>query len=302
MTPYDLIIVGAGPAGITASVYAARKRMNFLVISRNLGGKTRWISEVGNYTSYQFITGPELAQKFKEHLEHVNVAPKEHEVVTLVEKDGYLITVKTNKGSYKSRTAIIATGRIPKKPSVNGEAKFRNKGVTYCATCDAPLFADMDVAVIGGGNDGLGSVLQLVKIARKIYLIEMDSQLSADPILVEKAKQSGKVTVHTNTKAEEVYGDKFVKGIKICCGDTREDLPVEGVFIEVRSVPVSEFAEGVAKNDKGEIIVNSTCETDVPGIFAAGDVTNVYGKQIIVACGEGAKASMAAFDYLSRMK
>lgn len=298
----DLIIVGAGPAGITASVYAARKRMDFLVVTGDIGGQTVLSSDIENYTGYQFITGVELAQRFKEHLEQFELELKEGERATLVKKEDNIIKVKTDKGEYEAKTVIVASGRIPRKLGVEGEDEFKNRGVTYCATCDAPLFSDMDVAVIGGGNSALDATLQLIKIAKKIYLVDVAPQLRADPIMVEKAKSSGKVIIYTNAKAKQISGDKLVQGIKIEREGRVEDLTVGGIFIEIGSIPASEFVKDVIKNETGEIIVNCSCETNISGIFAAGDVTDVPAKQIIVACGEGAKATLSAFDYISRLK
>jgi alkyl hydroperoxide reductase subunit F len=297
---YELIIVGAGPAGITAGVYAARKRMYVLIITGDIGGQTSLSWDIENYLGYQFITGPELVEKFKEHLDQFEVKVKEDEKVTTIEKAGDIINIKTDKGDYTAKTAIIASGRRPRKLGVQGEDDFKNKGITYCATCDAPLFAGMDVAVIGGGNAGLDATLQLIKIAKKIYLIEAESQLSADRIMIQKAQESGKVSVYTDTKVKRIYGEQLVQGMEIVGGEKEEDIPVGGIFVEIGSVPASEFIMGVEKNERGEIIVNCSCETNVPGIFAAGDVTDVFAKQIIVACGEGAKAAIAAFDYLNR--
>ena len=300
MNTYELIIVGAGPAGITAGVYAARKRMYVLIITGDIGGQTSLSWDIENYLGYQFITGPELVEKFKEHLDQFEVKVKEDEKVTTIEKAGDIINIKTDKGDYTAKTAIIASGRRPRKLGVQGEDDFKNKGITYCATCDAPLFAGMDVAVIGGGNAGLDATLQLIKIAKRIYLIEAKSQLSADRIMIQKAQESGKVSVYTDTKVKRIYGEQLVQGMEIVGGEKEEDIPVGGIFVEIGSVPASEFIMGVEKNERGEIIVNCSCETNVPGIFAAGDVTDVFAKQIIVACGEGAKAAIAAFDYLNR--
>jgi alkyl hydroperoxide reductase subunit F len=300
VSTYELIIVGAGPAGITAGVYAARKRMYVLIITGDIGGQTSLSWDIENYLGYQFITGPELVEKFKEHLDQFEVKVKEDEKVTTIEKAGDIINIKTDKGDYTAKTAIIASGRRPRKLGVQGEDDFKNKGITYCATCDAPLFAGMDVAVIGGGNAGLDATLQLIKIAKRIYLIEAESQLSADRIMIQKAQESGKVSVYTDTKVKRIYGEQLVQGMEIVGGEKEEDIPVGGIFVEIGSVPASEFIMGVEKNERGEIIVNCSCETNVPGIFAAGDVTDVFAKQIIVACGEGAKAAIAAFDYLNR--
>lgn len=297
---YDLIIIGAGPAGITASIYAARKKMDFVVITKNIGGQTILSSGIENYPGYQFITGVELIEKFKQHMESFNIQVKENETVISVEKENELVKIETNKETYYSKTTIICSGRVARKLNVKGEQEFKNKGVVYCATCDAPFFLDKDVAVIGGGNSALDAVLQLIKIARKIYLIDIASNLKADPIMVQKAINSNIVEILNNTKVEEIYGSKFVEGIKILKDNKIKDLKVEGVFIEIGSIPSSDFVKDVFKNEDKEIIVNCKCETNIFGIFAAGDVTNVPSKQVIVACGEGAKAAISAFEYLSK--
>ena len=296
---YDLIIIGAGPAGITAGVYGARKRMNFLIISRDIGGQTSWSGDIENYIGYQFITGPELVTKFREHLEKFNVGLKVEEEVKLVRREGSAINITSDKGEYEARTVIIASGRKPRMLGAEGEMKYMNRGVTYCATCDGPLFAGMDVAVVGGGNAGLDAVLQLINIANKISVIEIAPTIKADPIMVEKAKASGKVTFYTQSKVETVYGDTFVKGIKVRREGELFELPVQGVFVEIGSMPVSHIVPDVKKNEFKEIIVDPKCRTNIEGIFAAGDVTDVPAKQIIVACGEGSKALLAAFEYLN---
>ncbi len=297
---YELIIIGAGPAGITASVYAARKKMNFLVVTKDVGGQMVLSADIENYIGYQFITGMELTRKFREHLEQFKVELKEQEIVNLVEKEDGSMGVLTDNGEYKTKTVVVASGRTPLKLGAEGEEEFSNRGVSYCATCDAPLFTDMTVAVIGGGNSGLDAVLQLMKIAKKIYLIDIAAKLRADPVMVEKARSSDKVVIYNNTTVKQIYGGNFVQGIKIDRKGVIEDLAVEGVFVEIGSIPASDFVKDVMKNEFGEIIVNCRCETNIPGIFAAGDVTDVQGKQIIVAGGEGAKAALSAFEYLSR--
>lgn len=297
---YELIIIGAGPAGITASVYAARKKMNFLVVTKDVGGQMVLSADIENYIGYQFITGMELTRKFREHMEQFKVKLKEQEIVNLVEKEDGSMGVLTDKGEYKTKTVVVASGRTPLKLGAEGEEEFSNRGVSYCATCDAPLFADMNVAVIGGGNSGLDAVLQLMKIAKKIYLIDIAAKLRADPVMVEKARSSDKVVIYNNTTVKQIYGGNFVQGIKIDRKGVIEDLAVEGVFVEIGSIPASDFVKDVMKNEFGEILVNCRCETNIPGIFAAGDVTDVQGKQIIVAGGEGAKAALSAFEYLSR--
>ena len=182
---YDAIIIGAGPAGITASVYAARKKMNFLVITKDIGGQTAWSGDIENYTGYQFITGPELASKFEDHMRHYGIAVKQDSAVQEVTKTSDGVSVVTDQGAYESRTVIIASGKRSRELHVPGEKEFKNKGLTYCATCDAPLFSGKDVAVIGGGNSGLDAALQLIRIARTIYLVNISDTLTCDPIMKE---------------------------------------------------------------------------------------------------------------------
>lgn len=296
---YDLIIIGAGPAGITAAIYAARKRMSFIVFSTNVGGQVVFSSEIENYTGFQYITGEELAAKFQEHLERYKFELKTEEVKK-IEREDEAFKVITDVDTYLGRTVIVATGRKPRELNVPGEAEFKNRGVTYCATCDGPLFESLDVAVVGGGNSGLEAVLQLIKIAKSIHLIEVGSQLKADRVLVEKAKASEKVKIWTNTRVLEILGERTVTGIKVQRDDEEIVLPVQGVFVEIGSVPNSDLVDFVEKNRWGEIIVNCKCETNVEGLFAAGDITNVPEKQIVVAAGEGCKAALSAFRYLSQ--
>jgi len=276
--------------------------MDFLVITKDIGGQAILTADIENYTGYQFITGAELAQKFREHMDQFDVRVNEMETASLLKVDESGLLLETDRAEYRSKTVVVAAGRKPRRLGVEGENEFRNRGVTYCATCDGPLFADRDVAVIGGGNGALDAVLQLIKIARRIYLIDRASKMRADPIMVEKARESDKVVFYSDATVKKIYGKEFVEGIEIVREDEIKDLPVGGVFVEIGSVPVSEFVKDASKNEVGEIIVNCMCETSLLGVFAAGDVTNVYAKQIVVACGEGAKAALAAFDYLSKRR
>jgi alkyl hydroperoxide reductase subunit F len=299
---YDIIIIGAGPAGITAAVYAARKRMDLLVLTGDIGGQTTWSGDVENYTGYQFITGADLAGKFEEHMKTYKVPVKQGEEVTAIRKEGNIVIVNTREAEYMAKTAVIASGKRSKELGIPGEKEFRNKGLTYCATCDGPLFAGKDVAVVGGGNSALDAVLQLMNIANRIYVINITRELGGDAIMREKALASGKVTVLNGTKVIGVLGDKFVKGVKVEKDGTEKTLDVQGVFVEIGLEPNSGFAGSFGKNELGEIKVNCRTETNVPGVFAAGDVTNVPEKQIIIAAGEGAKAALEAFRYISKAK
>lgn len=297
---YDLIIVGAGPAGITASIYAARKKMDFLVITQDIGGQAALSGDIENYTGYQFITGPELALKFKEHMDNFGIKVNIPETIQKIVKKNDIIRTITDKQQYLSRTLIIATGKRPRPLGVEGEKEFKNKGLTYCATCDGPLFKGRDVAVIGGGNSGLDAALSLIKICPKVYIINVAGQLTADPIMVETIKKASNVEVLNNTQVKKIYGDKLVKGIEIERQGKRSSLEVEGVFVEIGLIPNSDFAGILELNEQREIIVDLYNRTSVEGIFACGDVTNVPEKQIVIACGEGSKGALSAFRYISR--
>jgi alkyl hydroperoxide reductase subunit F len=299
---YDLIIIGAGPAGITAAVYAARKRVNVLVITLDIGGQAAWSGDIENYTGYQFITGPDLAAKFEEHMRQYNITVKENEEVLDVRKAGDVIKVKTHKGQYESKTAIIAAGKMSKELGVPGEKEFKHKGLTYCATCDGPLFSGKDVAVVGGGNSALDAAIQMMKIAGHVYLINVNPELGGDAVMREKVEKNSIVSIVNSARVRAIIGDGMVTGIKIMRADKEETLPVQGVFVEIGLVPNSKFTQDIEKNKYGEIIVNCKSETSVPGIFAAGDVTDVPEKQIVIAAGDGSKAALAAFKYLYRMK
>ncbi|MGD2278483.1 MAG: FAD-dependent oxidoreductase [Candidatus Omnitrophota bacterium] len=296
---YDLIIIGAGPAGITASVYAARKRMDFIVVTGDVGGQTVWTGDIENYTGYQFITGPDLAGKFDEHIKQYNIAVKENEEVTGLAKEDKIITVTTPKSVYRAKTVVVASGKKAKELNVPGEQEYKNRGLTYCATCDGPLFAGKDVVIVGGGNSALEAALQLTKIVKSIHMVNITEHLGGDAIVREKVTESDIVTVMNNSQVTEVLGDTFVKGVKIKTGGEEKELKVDGVFVEIGLIPNSKFATELEKNEQGEIKVNCRNETNVPGIFAAGDVTDVPEKQIIIAAGDGAKAVLSAFKYIS---
>jgi len=298
----DLIIIGGGPAGITAGVYAARKRMKFLMVTKDIGGQAAWSSDVENYPGYQFITGPDLVEKFQEHMQKYGINLRENEEVVELEKKDKIIYIKTTKESYEAKTVIIAAGKRVKEIGVPGEKEYKNKGVAYCVTCDGPLFAEKDIAVVGGGNSALDAAIQMMNIANKVYLINITDRFIGDSIMQEKIRNNPRVKILHNTRVESITGDKFVKGINIDTQGKKETLDVKGIFIEIGLMPNSWFAKGLDKNEKNEIKVNCANETNIPGIFAAGDVTSVPEKQIVIAAGDGAKAALGAFRYLARLK
>ena len=297
----DIIIIGGGPAGLTAAVYVCRQNIDFSIITENIGGQTILSSQIENYTGFQLITGDELVKKMEEHTKEIGINVKEDVRVTKIEDiDGGYKIYTTDGECCSSKTLIIATGAKPRKLKVKGEEEFLNKGVAYCAVCDAPLFRGRDVAVIGGGNSALDAARQLSGIASKVYIITIEDKLKADYALRDKVTSSPSVEVITNGKTKEIFGDKMVEGINIYTNGEERKLEVQGVFIEIGWIPASDFTDIVEKNEKGEIKVDSNNRTSTRGIYAAGDVTDISKKQIIIAAGEGAKAALNAIDYISR--
>ncbi|MEW6407444.1 MAG: FAD-dependent oxidoreductase [Patescibacteria group bacterium] len=301
----DVIIIGAGPAGLTAGIYLARKKIKTLVITKNIGGQTLETAEIENYLGFQYISGLELVKKFKDHVTKFNeLELLNNTEVSKIEKLGNFFEVKTKNGKkYTSNAVILAQGKSPRRLNVPGEKKFLGHGVTYCATCDAPFYGNKVVAVVGGGNAGLEAALQLVKIAKKIYLIEIKDKLAADAILINRFYKSNKAGVLLNTKVEEIIGNKFVKSIKISQKNEIKFLEIQGLFIEIGLIPNTSFVKNLVKlNKTGEIIVDKRNKTSQEGIFAAGDVADVPDKQIIIAAGEGAKAALNCSKYLINLK
>jgi len=301
---YDLIIIGAGPAGMTAAVYAARKKLNTLLLSKDLGGQPNWTTGIENYMGYQFIEGPELMQKFEEQVKQFPIEEKTGDgAASMSQVDGGF-EVRIEKGeTYQGKAAIIATGKRPRTLNVSGEERLKGRGVTYCAICDGPLFEGMKVAVIGGGNSALEAADDMTKIAEHVYLVSL-TPLTGDQILIDKVNGATNITIFIEHETLEITGDNFVSGIRIrdLKGGEERSLEVGGVFVEIGLIPNSELAKGLVNlNRLGEIEVNCACETGIPGLFAAGDVTNVPEKQIVVAAGEGAKAALQAQRYLQRL-
>lgn len=301
---YALIIVGGGPAGMTAAVYAARKRLNALLLSKDLGGQVLWTTGVENYMGYQYIEGPELMQKFEEQVTQFPLDQKMGQGAVGLSRIDAGFEVRTEGGdTYQAKAVIIATGKRPRQLNVPGEERLKGRGVTYCAICDGPIFAGEKVAVIGGGNSALEAVDDMVKIADHVYLVSL-TPLTGDQILIDKVKDAPNLTVFLEHQVLNIEGSNRVEGITIRDLETGEDKKLEagGIFVEIGLIPNSDIARGVAKlNKAGEIEVDSACETGIPGLFAAGDVTDVPEKQIVVAAGEGAKAALAAHRYLQRL-
>jgi alkyl hydroperoxide reductase subunit F len=298
--PYDIIIIGAGPAGLSAGVYAARKMLDTLVVSSNIGGQATWSWEVENYLGYQLITGVELVERFRDHLENFKVELREGRVAsTLVKRDDTFVLNTDKDGEVVGRAVIVASGKVPRKLDVPGEDEYRGRGVAYCATCDGPLFRGKRVAVIGGGNSALDAALQLAQIAERVYIVTNESCLEGDEIRREGVLASQAVEVLVSSEVNAILGETFVNRLDVVQDGDERSLEVGGVFIEIGSIPSVGFLPAeIELNELGEIVIDSNNRTNLPGVFAAGDVTNVLEKQIIIAAGEGAKAALSAYSWL----
>jgi len=297
---YDLIIIGGGPAGTAAAVYAARKRMRTLLIVAEWGGQSNVSEQIYNWVGTASLSGLELAENFKKHVlanagEGQTLEIKEGEKVTALEKKAELFEVKTETGAmFSAKTILIASGSSRRKlPAKNADA-FENKGLTYCASCDGPLFADMDVAVIGGGNAGFESAAQLLAYCKSVTLINRSENFRADEITVEKVLKNPKMKVIKNVDILEVKGNKFVEGLvyKEKESDETKELKVSGIFVEIGQIPNTDFAKTlVSLDDIGRIKINPLNQkTEIPGVWAAGDCSDVLYHQNNIAAGDAVRA------------
>ncbi|MHB8791750.1 MAG: NAD(P)/FAD-dependent oxidoreductase [Thermoleophilia bacterium] len=299
---FDVLIIGGGPAGLTAAVYAARKTLRVVIITQELGGQPMLTSGVENYMGFQYITGAELMAKFEEQtkLNRVETVTGE-KVARFYVEDGVKLALTRSGRLYRGRTAIIASGKQPRHLNIPGESEYAGRGVTWCSTCDGPIFAGQPVLVAGGGNSAMQAALELAPICPVVHLVSL-TELSGDEILTGKVMTEERIKTHLLWQPVEIKGDgKEVQSVVIASADGRErmELEAKGVLVEVGLFPNSGFAVDLLQlNANGEIVVDCDCKTGVKGVFAAGDVTQVRDKQIVVAAGEGAKAALSAHDFL----
>ncbi|MBA4548369.1 alkyl hydroperoxide reductase subunit F [Thermoactinomyces intermedius] len=301
--PFDVLIIGGGPAGATAAIYAARKGVRTGIIADRFGGQILDTTTIENFISVKQTDGEKLASQLEAHVRDYPVDVMDSQTVKRIEKKDDMIDIFLENGAVlKSKTVIIATGARWRNVGVPGEEKFRNKGVANCTHCDAPLFAGKDVAVIGGGNSGIESAIDLAGIANHVTVLEFMPELKADEVLQKRLNSLPNVTVITNAQTKEITGTDKVDGIKYVDRETGEEhhIKLQGVFVQIGLVPNTEWLEGTVEMDRGQIIVDAKGATNVPGIFAAGDCTNSAYKQIIISMGSGATAALGAFDYLIR--
>lgn len=303
---YDLIIIGASAAGTAAGIYAARRKLNFKIISKDFGGEVAVSGEIKNYPGIVETNGIDLAYKFKKQIESYNIDMELGAEVREITKTGNFFRIITEKKEDSAKTVIVASGVHPRELKVPGEAQFKNKGVSFCTICDGPLFQGRVVATIGGGNSALESAIMMSAIASKVYILTINPEMQDEKILIDKVKTLPNVEIIPNASTTEIFGDERVRGLRYIdkAGHDVEpkELKVEGIFVHIGMVPNSGMVMGALKNEFGEINVNNRCETNITGLFAAGDVTDTPYKQIAVACGQGVTAALAAVDYLNKLK
>ena len=299
---YDVIIVGAGAAGLTAAIYTCRKKLKTAIISIDVGGQTNLTSHIENYPGTGPMHGIKLMQKFQDEAIGFG-AELIMGKVNKVDKIANSFRISLANGEeYECKALILAYGKVPKSLGIEGEEKFMGRGVSTCVTCDAPLFKDRDVAMIGGGNSAVEGALESATIARKVYLIHRRDAFRADEITIEKLKNSHNMELVLNSIPLKVIGDNNVGGIEVenIVTKERREIRVDGVFIEIGYVIDTSFVQHLVKvNERKEIIVDERCNTSYPGIFAAGDVTPVPFKQTVIAAGEGSKAALECYRWLT---
>jgi len=298
---YEVIIVGGGPAAMTAAVYCMRKGASTGFVTKEVGGQVAETSGIENYLGYKYIEGQELVNRFSEQVKQFEIGFREGAGVSKIEAGEVKKIVIDSGESFLAKAVIVSTGNRWRKLGVPGEDRLVGKGVAYCAICDAPLFAGKKVVVVGGGNSGLEAAIDLAKVAEHVTLVQFLERLTGDSILIDKLGMFTNVDILLEHEVKEVKGDDGVTAVTVSDRKTGKarDLDVRGIFVEIGLIPNSEMVKGtVDLNERGEIAVDYACRTSAPGIFAAGDVTNVPYKQIIIAAGEGAKAALAACEYI----
>ena len=305
--PFEVLIVGGGPAGAAAAVYAARKGIRVGVAAERFGGQVNDTMAIENYISVLETDGPKFAAALEAQVRHYGVDImnlQRADKLIPAGPDGLVQVQMENGATLKAKTVILSTGARWRNVNVPGEAEYKNKGVAYCPHCDGPLFKGKRTAVIGGGNSGVEAAIDLAGIVEHVTLVEFADQLKADAVLVDKLKSLPNVTIHVNAQTTEITGDgSKVNGLRYKDRVSGEEtlVPLEGVFVQIGLVPNSEWLKGTVELSKfGEIVVDAKGHTNVPGVFAAGDCTTVPYKQIVIAAGEGAKAALSAFDHLIR--
>jgi len=302
--PFDVLVVGGGPAGCSAAIYAARKGIRTGIVAERFGGQVNDTMGIENFISVKYTEGPKFVSSLREHVKEYDIDVMNLQRAKRLERKDPYVEVELESGAVlKSKTVILALGARWRNLGVPGEAEFKNKGVAYCPHCDGPLFAGKHVAVVGGGNSGIEAAIDLAGIAGHVTVLEFLPELKADAVLQERLRKLPNVTVLTNVQTTRITGKDRVDGIDYIDRATGEEKHIElqGVFIQIGLVPNTEWlGDAVERNRFGEIVVDARGATNVPGVFAAGDCTTQAYKQIIISMGSGATAALSAFDYLIR--
>lgn len=298
---YDLIIIGGGPAGMTAAVYSLRKGLKTAIVTYDIGGQMLETYSIENYMGFRFIEGNNLVNKFASQIKQFELALLQGVYVTGIRKEEKIFYIDTNNSkTYKARAVIIAAGKSYRKLGVKGEAEFTGRGVSYCATCDVPLYRDKRVVVVGGGNSGVEAAIELAKISKFVTVLQRGNNLTADKMLIRQLEQFNNKEIRLNAEVLEIIGDDRVKSIRFKENGQEKILDTDGVFVEIGLIPNTGFIKDFLRLNKyGEIPVDEFCRTEVEGCFGAGDISSVPEKQIIVAAGEGAKAALSAYRFLT---
>ncbi|MBU0586064.1 thioredoxin-disulfide reductase [Candidatus Micrarchaeota archaeon] len=300
---YDLIILGAGPAGLSAAIYASRDGLNILVLDKGIaGGQIASTELVENYPGFESVSGQKLTSSMLTHAKKFGAEIQEAVEIKSVHLEGKIKKITSSKGEFQSKSIMLATGSREKKLGIKGESELKGKGVSYCATCDAPFFKEKEVVVIGGGNSALAEAIHLSKFAKTVIVIHRRSVLRADKILQKQAQSNPKIKFILNSTVEEIIGSTKVEAITL--KDTKtssiSSVKCDGIFIYIGMLPNTELFKEKLKLDKqNQIIIDDECKTNIPGVFAAGDVTNSKVKQVVTAAGSGAIAAISASKFIS---
>ena len=300
--PYDVLVIGGGPAGSSAAVYAARKGIRTGIVAERFGGQVMDTMGIENFIGTSYTEGPKLVASLEEHVKEYGIDVMNLQRAKRLEKKDFVEVELENGAVLKSKSVILSTGARWRNVNVPGEAEFKNKGVAYCPHCDGPLFEGKRVAVIGGGNSGIEAAIDLAGIVKHVTVLEFAAELKADQVLQDRLHSLPNVTVVTNAQTTEITGMDKVNGISYMSRETNEThhIELEGVFVQIGLVPNTDWLDSVERNNFGEIVVDRHGATNVPGVFAAGDCTNSAYKQIIISMGSGATAALGAFDYMIR--
>jgi thioredoxin reductase (NADPH) len=296
---YDVVVVGGGPAGLTAAIYASRRALKTLIISMDIGGQMALTNSIENYPGYEEIDGPSLGQKMLTQAEKSGATLVTAEVAKVEKKEDVFLLQTADNQQFESRAVIMAFGLTPRNLGVPGEKEFTGRGVAYCATCDGPLYKGKTVVVVGGGNSAMDAAEYLSKIVEKVYILVRQDKFRGEEVLMQRVSSDPKIEILFEAATKEIKGDKKIETLVYDQKGETKEIKVDGVFVEIGHIAKTDWVKDLLKlTDMHEIVVNMDCETNIPGVFAAGDITQISYKQVVISAGEGAKAALQAYKYL----